>query len=267
MSETWKKPLSELYVLWDQFSEVRVDDEDRIEVDFLDFEAGDYREEIWHWFEAQNDQFIVGDVLQGIRPDERQSAPESVMNPQETFSEWLQKIKAGDEVIFSDGVELSIRKVARVTPAQVFVNVGRIKDYEQAFRKRDGCMVGGNDSWRRSTISMPTPALVISIREREELKGLRSWLTDSNFSFEQLRAMKVACDECTAKVALGRDGADSAVSGYVLAFPGASDAEGEELVESLRAAGNNVHRVPAATAATALREVAAAERNAPGFEA
>jgi len=46
-----------------------------------------------------------------------------------------------------------------------------------------------------------------------------------------------------------------AEAGYVLAFPGASDAEGDELIESLRAAGNVVHKVPTAIAAVALQEV------------
>lgn len=45
--------------------------------------------------------------------------------------------------------------------------------------------------------------------------------------------------------------------GYVLAFPGAPDAEAEELVETLRRGGNTVFRVPAEAAAPVLREVLA----------
>jgi hypothetical protein len=49
----------------------------------------------------------------------------------------------------------------------------------------------------------------------------------------------------------------SAGKGFVLAFPGASDAEGEELVEMLRKGGNTVYRLDAQAAAPVLREVAA----------
>jgi hypothetical protein len=43
-------------------------DDDAIEVPYLHFPAGTPREDIWHWFEAQNKRFIAGDVLKGIWP-------------------------------------------------------------------------------------------------------------------------------------------------------------------------------------------------------
>lgn len=52
--------------------------------------------------------------------------------------------------------------------------------------------------------------------------------------------------------------ATNAASGFVLAFPGAAEAEGQELVETLRQGGNNVQLVPAEVAAPVLREVCAA---------
>ena len=47
------------------------------------------------------------------------------------------------------------------------------------------------------------------------------------------------------------------VPGFVLAFPGASEAEGDELIETLRMGGNTVYRVDSETAGPVLREVAA----------
>lgn len=47
------------------------------------------------------------------------------------------------------------------------------------------------------------------------------------------------------------------VPGFVLAFPGASEAEGDELIETLRMGGNTVYRVDDETAGPVLREVAA----------
>jgi len=68
-----RKPLEELYELWNALGNVPVSNRndkpgaDTIEAPFLHFAAGTNREDIWHWFEAQNPGFIVGDVMQGIR--------------------------------------------------------------------------------------------------------------------------------------------------------------------------------------------------------
>ena len=69
------KSLTELYALWEQLRDIPVVDSqskgdeeaETIEEPFLHFPVGTHREEIWHWFEAQNPDFIVGDVMQGIR--------------------------------------------------------------------------------------------------------------------------------------------------------------------------------------------------------
>lgn len=42
---------------------------DAIEEPYLHFPAGTPREDIWHWFEAQNKHFVVGEVLMGIWPE------------------------------------------------------------------------------------------------------------------------------------------------------------------------------------------------------
>jgi hypothetical protein len=66
-------PLSTLYALWKKLGDVPMADRvnaECLEEEFLDFPPGTHREEIWHWFEARNPAFIVGDVMQGIRlPD------------------------------------------------------------------------------------------------------------------------------------------------------------------------------------------------------
>jgi hypothetical protein len=39
-------------ILWEKFGDIPIDEDGCIEEPFLDFEKGDDREEIWHWFEA-----------------------------------------------------------------------------------------------------------------------------------------------------------------------------------------------------------------------
>ena len=68
-----EKTLNELYKLFDSLSDIPVSngtdlvEADTLELPFLHFPIGTHREEVWHWFEAQNPHFIVGEVLQGTR--------------------------------------------------------------------------------------------------------------------------------------------------------------------------------------------------------
>lgn len=39
------------HILWDCLTDVPIDENERIEMDWLDFPRGTHREEIWHWFE------------------------------------------------------------------------------------------------------------------------------------------------------------------------------------------------------------------------
>ncbi|MCC5611205.1 hypothetical protein LC612_31730 [Nostoc sp. CHAB 5834] len=65
--------LDDYYALWDQLSDFPVAeghpefDDGAIEKDFLHFQSGTPREDIWRWFEAQHPSFVVGEVQQGIR--------------------------------------------------------------------------------------------------------------------------------------------------------------------------------------------------------
>lgn len=65
-----KKEMIELLLLWDRLGDVPTvfDMEDGVETNsleeaFLHFPAGTHREEVWHWFEAQNPDFVVGEVM------------------------------------------------------------------------------------------------------------------------------------------------------------------------------------------------------------
>jgi len=40
-------------------------EEDSIKAAFLDFPIGTAREDVWHWFEEQHPEFVVGEVLNG----------------------------------------------------------------------------------------------------------------------------------------------------------------------------------------------------------
>lgn len=62
--------------LWSALSDIPIDDYDNTEEEFLGFEAGTEREEIWHWF----DQFIpvhrllyeFDDVIKESERDDRE---------------------------------------------------------------------------------------------------------------------------------------------------------------------------------------------------
>lgn len=65
------RTLAALYALWAKFGDIPTGDTgeeaDCLEEPFQHFPVGTHREEVWRWFEAQNPDFIVGDVMQGIR--------------------------------------------------------------------------------------------------------------------------------------------------------------------------------------------------------
>lgn len=61
--------MKELLKLWDDLRDIPCDYDGAIEEKFMHFEVGNDREDIWHWFEEENDEFVVGDVMRGIRRD------------------------------------------------------------------------------------------------------------------------------------------------------------------------------------------------------
>lgn len=60
------RSLDELKVLWGQLSDVPIDGEDCLDGDFLHFESGTPREDVWAWFESQHPDFSVAE-MQGSR--------------------------------------------------------------------------------------------------------------------------------------------------------------------------------------------------------
>ncbi|WP_176043057.1 hypothetical protein [Burkholderia stabilis] len=62
------RTLSELDQLWSLLGDVPVTpDGQHLDAPFLHFVKGAETETVWRWFEAQNPQFIVGNVQQGVR--------------------------------------------------------------------------------------------------------------------------------------------------------------------------------------------------------
>ena len=57
--------LSKLKDLWKELGDIPINDDEEIEEPFLHFEKGTDRYEIWHWFEEQNDSFIIGEIFNG----------------------------------------------------------------------------------------------------------------------------------------------------------------------------------------------------------
>lgn len=61
------KSMPELIRLWRAFGDLPVTDDGRTMTPFLHFPRGTQREEVWHWFEAQNPEFSVAE-MQGAKP-------------------------------------------------------------------------------------------------------------------------------------------------------------------------------------------------------
>ena len=69
------KTMSELNQLWkllgdiptfnDESEDIGEYEEDTIEEPFLHFPIGTHREDIWHWFEEMNPEFLVGPKMNG----------------------------------------------------------------------------------------------------------------------------------------------------------------------------------------------------------
>lgn len=61
-----RRSLDELKALWAQLSDVPIDADDCLDADFLHFEDGTPREDVWAWFESQHPEFSVAE-MQGSR--------------------------------------------------------------------------------------------------------------------------------------------------------------------------------------------------------
>ena len=55
--------LEELKKLWNKLGDVPINEDEEIDEDFLHFKKGTHREDIWHWFEEQRADFIIGEIL------------------------------------------------------------------------------------------------------------------------------------------------------------------------------------------------------------
>ncbi|KKI36161.1 hypothetical protein VI03_25700 [Burkholderia vietnamiensis] len=89
-----QRALSDLYQLWDKLGDAPTsDDGQRLDESFLHFGKGAEMETVWRWFEAQNPQFVVGEVMQGIRKTDEQAA-----KLPEVAELAVEKLKAGDKV-------------------------------------------------------------------------------------------------------------------------------------------------------------------------
>jgi hypothetical protein len=54
------KTINELKTIWGELGNITVDSYECIEQQFLHFPIGTFREDIWHWMEEQNEEFVVG---------------------------------------------------------------------------------------------------------------------------------------------------------------------------------------------------------------
>lgn len=74
------------------------------------------------------------------------------------MKDWLETIKAGDEVIVVNNYHQSVVRVDRTTPTQLVI--GSIK-----YNRRTGRRVGA-DIWNTDSLSEATPEVVTKVREQ-----------------------------------------------------------------------------------------------------
>lgn len=66
-----RKSMEELYSLWDRLGNIPFledhDSELSLDEPFLHFPVGTSCVDVWHWFEDQNTNFSVGELMNGVR--------------------------------------------------------------------------------------------------------------------------------------------------------------------------------------------------------
>lgn len=122
------KPLHELYKLWGQLGDIPTDEESNTDAPFLDFPTGTPVQDIWHWFERQNSDFIVGDVLAGIR----RVTDEDLMAAKSEMEKSLPNFQ-GYEKGFKDGVHSILSALRKhIQPQQA---TAALKEVVDAYQK------------------------------------------------------------------------------------------------------------------------------------
>lgn len=134
------KPLHELYKLWDQLGDIPTNEESNTDAPFLDFPAGAPTQEIWHWFERQNSDFVVGEVLAGVR----KLTEEELQAANAELEEKLPSYQ-GYEKGFKDGVGTLLLALRRhVRPEHVTVALKEVFDaYQNNFSENDNKFIVG----------------------------------------------------------------------------------------------------------------------------
>ena len=58
-----KRTLKELQELWNELSDIPVNENDEIEEDFLDFPSGTDKFDVWHWFDERCPNNLHDDLM------------------------------------------------------------------------------------------------------------------------------------------------------------------------------------------------------------
>lgn len=93
----------------------------------------------------------------------------------QTHEEWLQGLKAGDEVIVSSGFayrDVQLETVERVTPAQILVG-------NQRFHRKNGQLVGAA-SYHITEILQPTDKLLAAVRRKRAIFAIEAAMRQSD---------------------------------------------------------------------------------------
>jgi hypothetical protein len=119
-----------------------------------------------------------------------------------TTHEWLDGLKAGDEVFYKG----DIKEVSRVTKTQIHVPLS-IGGYIAKFRKADGYAIGSNAGfgYDRSQIRQITPAIRSTIRRRIAINKIISARVHM-LSTQQLEEIAEKIDRCIVGQKLKAEG-------------------------------------------------------------
>lgn len=111
-------------------------------------------------------------------------------------NEWLQNLKAGDEVIQKDNYNRTVLTVSRTTKTQIIVTNSHGCD--DRFNKSDGYL-RGDRSWSYHYLVEATPELLLEVRNENRVATLGEYLSGVHWakvSLDDLEKIHTILNPC-----------------------------------------------------------------------
>ncbi len=103
------------------------------------------------------------------------------------MSDWIENLKAGDDVIVNSNNYLQTKEVFAVTKTQIIIQISEL--YKARFNKKTKRLIGAG-YFNSDLIEEATEQKILLINEREERAKLRRWFKDKKFTFHEMKKIK-----------------------------------------------------------------------------